>query len=110
MAKIISWEVSDAFWERVSSLVPAPGRDPEKVYRRKSGGGKKPLENQQIFEAVMYVLRTGCQWKALPKERFGSPSAILAHFMRWMHAGFFVSIWRAGLAEQRHCLALAKHR
>jgi hypothetical protein len=23
------------------------------------------------YEAIMYVLRTGCQWKALPKERFG---------------------------------------
>jgi transposase len=54
---------------------------------------------RQIFEAILYVLRTGCQWKALPKERFGSPSAIHTHFMRWMKAGFFVTLWRAGLAE-----------
>lgn len=46
---------------------------------------------------ILYVLRTGCQRKALPKGRFGSPSAIHAHFMRWMRSGFPLSLWRAGL-------------
>ena len=99
MAKIQSWEVSDPFWERVEPLIPAPERDPNKAYKRKSGGGRKPMPPRRIFEAIMYVLRTGCQWKALPKERFGSPSAVHTHFMRWMRAGFFVSLWRSGLAE-----------
>lgn len=70
-----------------------------KTYKRKAGGGKKHMEHRQVFEAILYVLRTGCQWKALPKERFGSPSAIHTHFMRWMKSGFFLSLWRAGLAE-----------
>ena len=109
MPKIQSWEVSDAFWKKVSSLIPAPERDPNKAYRRKPGGGKKPMEPRQIFEAIMYVLRTGCQWKALPKVRFGSPSAIHTHFMRWMRAGFFVSIWRAGLAEYDEMEGIAWH-
>jgi len=86
-------------WERAEPLVPVPERDPSKEYRRKAGGGRKPMPARQIFEAIMYVLRTGCQWKALPKERFGSPSAIHAHFMAWTRAGFFVALWRAGLAE-----------
>ncbi|TLD42387.1 MAG: Mobile element protein [Candidatus Jettenia ecosi] len=47
----------------------------------------------------MYVLRTGCQWKALPKERFGSASSIHAYFLQWLRAGFFLQLWRAGLAE-----------
>lgn len=47
----------------------------------------------------MYVLRTGCQWKALPKERFGSASAIHKRFLEWEEAGFFESVWKAGLAE-----------
>lgn len=54
---------------------------------------------RKIFEGIVYVLRTGCQWKALPKERFGSSSAIHAHFLRWAKSGFFVALWRAGLAE-----------
>jgi transposase len=52
-----------------------------------------------VFEAVMYVLRTGCQWKALPKERFGSASAVHKRFLEWEEAGVFEAIWRAGLAE-----------
>ncbi len=53
---------------------------------------------RQIFSAIVYVLRTGCQWKALPKE-FGSASAIHKHFQQWQRAGFFLALWRSGLAE-----------
>jgi len=53
---------------------------------------------RRVFSAIVYVLRTGCQWKALPKE-FGSASAIHLHFQQWHRAGLFVALWRAGLAE-----------
>ncbi len=99
MAKVQSWEVSDSFWARVEPLIPKPKRDPNKTYMRKPGGGRKPMPARQIFEGIVYVLRTGCQWRALPKEKYGSPSAIHAHFMRWNEAGFFLSLWQAGLAE-----------
>jgi len=45
------------------------------------------------------VLRTGCQWKALPKEKFGSASSVHQYFLDWEKEGFFESIWQAGLAE-----------
>lgn len=99
MAKIQSWEVSDAFWQKVEPLIPCPERDAATPYKRKPGGGRKPMPSRQIFAAIFYVLRTGCQWKALPKEQFGSASAIHAHFTKWMRAGFFVRLWQAGLAE-----------
>ena len=53
---------------------------------------------RQVFSAIVYVLRTGCLWKALPKE-LGSASAIHLHFQQWHRAGFFVMLWRSGLAE-----------
>jgi transposase len=100
MAKRLqSWEVSDAFWEHVNPLIPQPARDSERSYKRITGGGRKPIPYRRVFEGIVYVLRTGCQWKALPKERFGSPSSIHGYFTRWMKAGFFLSLWRAGLAE-----------
>ena len=52
-----------------------------------------------VDAAHVYVLRTGCQWKALPKERFGSASAVHKRFLEWEKAGFFESLWMAGLAE-----------
>jgi transposase len=109
MAKVQSWEVSDAFWEKVEPLIPAPQRDPSKSYKRKQGGGRKPIPSRRIFEAIIYVLRTGCQWKALPKERFGSPSAIHTHFIHWMQAGFFAQLWQAGLAEYDDMEGIAWH-
>jgi hypothetical protein len=50
---------------------------------------------RQVFSAIVYVLRTGYQWKALPKE-FGSASAVHKHFQKWHRAGFFLALWRSG--------------
>jgi len=99
MAQTKSWEVSDAFWTQVEPLIPKPERDSSKSYSRRLGGGRRPLPARQIFEAIVFVLRTGCQWKALPKERFGSSSSIHAYFQKWSEAGFFLTLWQAGLAE-----------
>ena len=70
----------------------------KRKYRRRRGVGRKPISPRDIFAAVVYVLRTGCQWKALPKA-FGSASSIHNHFRQWRHQGVFVRLWRAGLAE-----------
>ena len=99
MPRLPSRAVSDAFWARVEPLLPQPARDPNKPYIRKQGGGRKPLDYRKVFEGIVYVLRTGCQWKAVPKERYGSPSSIHAYFRLWEKAGVFLAIWRAGLAE-----------
>src|SRR5208283_917624 len=98
MAQIKSWTVSDALWAKAAPLIPAVKRMEGRRYQRKPGAGRKPMPARQVFSAVVYVLRTGCQWKALPRE-FGSASAVHAHFQRWQREGFFLRIWRAGLAE-----------
>lgn len=94
-----SWTVSDALWERVAPLIPTPRRPRGCVYQRKPGGGRKRLEPRRVFEAIVYVLRTGIQWKALPTAQFGSPSSIHKYFLAWKRAGVFVQLWRQGLAE-----------
>jgi transposase len=107
MKRNMSWKVSDAFWEKVEKLIPVPKRDLNKSYKRKSGGGRKPIPARRAFEAIIYLLRTGCQWQALPKEKFGSPSAIYTHFVKWQRAGFFLSLWRSGLAEDNEMEGIA---
>ena len=79
--RLPAWEVSDAFWQRVEPLLPERQRESDKEYVRKPGGGRKPKDARLVFEAIVYVLRTGCQWKALPSERFGSPSAIHKRYL-----------------------------
>lgn len=98
MTRAKSWEVTNSFWERVEPLVPPRVRPAGKPYVRNAGGGRKPKDARLVFEGIVYVLRTGCQWKALP-ERFGSASAIHARFLQWEKAGFFEKLWKAGLAE-----------
>jgi len=72
MQRIQSREVSDAFWERVEPLVPVRELDP----KRKVGGGRNPIPARRIFEAIIYVLRTGFQWKALPSGDVVSKSML----------------------------------
>jgi transposase len=102
-----AWEISDEFWKEVEPLIPEKQRDADKKYRRKPGGGRKPIESRKVFEGIFYVLRTGIQWKALPKERFGSPSAIHRYFLEWQALGVFLAIWKKGLAEYDDCEGIA---
>jgi transposase len=93
-SRLPAWVVSDDFWQRVEPLIPERRREVGKEYVRKAGGGRKPKDPRLVFEAIVYVLRTGCQWKALPSERFGSPSAIHKRFLEWQQAGVFEALWK----------------
>ena len=99
MSKSKTWEVTDDFWSRVEPLIPVRARVADQLYARKAGGGRKPKDPRLVFEGIVYVLRTGCQWKALPTERYGSASAIHARFLEWEKAGVFEALWQSGLAE-----------
>lgn len=92
------WEISDRFWEEVKPLIPEKTREPGRVYQRLAGGGRKPLDPRKVFSAIVYVLKTGIQWKALPKEWYGSPSSIHAYFKKWEEQGLFGELWKRGLA------------
>lgn len=97
--RVESWVVTDDFWCRVEPLIPLRQPLVDKEYVRKPGAGRPRKPARLVFEAIVYVLRTGCQWKALPKERFGSASAVHKRFLEWESAGVFEAMWKAGLAE-----------
>ena len=84
MGKVRSWEVSEEFWTRVEKLIPKRERDRSKVYRRKPGQGRRPMDPRRVFEGILFVPQTGCQRKALPKERFGSASSVHTYFRIWL--------------------------
>jgi transposase len=93
-----SWTISDEFWNKISWLIPEYQRDPSLKYKRKPGGGRKPPDKRKVLEGIFYVLRTGCQWKAIPCE-FGKGSNIHRYFQLWERAGFFEAIWAMALEE-----------
>ena len=93
MSRVPSWQVTDEFWGSAQALLPVRQRPSDKIYVRRAGGGRKPKKARLVFEAIVYALRAGCQWQALPAKRFGSASAIHARFLQWERAGFFEALY-----------------
>jgi transposase len=83
-------QIPDALWERVDLILP--------VYKRSRKGGRPRLCLRKVVSGILYVLQTGCQWKAMPKQ-FGSGSAIHAYFQEWVKLGVFEELWRLALEE-----------
>jgi transposase len=48
------------------------------------------------MDGIFYVLRTGCQWNALPPE-FGPCSTVHGRFLLWREDGVFRRLWIAGM-------------
>ncbi len=90
MARTEPWRVSDEFWEKVEPLIPpAPSH---------AKGGRSRMDDREAFAAMIYVLRTGIQWNALPRE-IGASSTVHDRYQEWERLGFFEELWRAGLLE-----------
>ncbi len=51
-------DLTDAEWGLVAPLIPPA----------KHGGRKRSVDVREVVNAIMYVLGTGCQWRALPKD------------------------------------------
>jgi transposase len=51
-------DLTDDEWAQVAPLIP----------RAKPGGNKRTVDIREVMNGVMYVLSTGCQWRALPKD------------------------------------------
>jgi len=59
-------------------------------------GGRPRMSDKKAFYAIFYVLRTGIQWKALPKS-LGAASTVHRRFQKWVSIGFFTDLWRLSL-------------
>lgn len=96
---VASWELSDSLWERIEPMLPKPkSRYRGRGRARRHIGGRPAADRHQLVTGILYVLRTGCQWNALPKE-FGSGKTVHRYFQRWVRAGVFKRLWQAGLTE-----------
>ena len=82
------WELSEAVWERAQPLLPETRPHPK--------GGRPRRDDRQMLGAILYVLRTGIQWNALPRE-IGASTTVYDRFREWERDGFFERLWAAGL-------------
>jgi len=65
------------------------------VLLTRQGGAGRPLELdlRQIVNAILYVLRTGCQWRNLPND-FPKYNSVYYHFRKWSKDGTLQAINR----------------
>ncbi len=73
-------DVSDEQWRIIQRLLPKPARR-----------GRKPLDRRRVLDAVLYVVRSGCQWRMLPRD-FPKWSTVYGIFRRWRLAGLWQQI------------------
>jgi len=85
------WHIPDDLWEGIALLLP------EHQNTHRFGGGRPRTPDRVCMEAILFVLRTGCQWKALNATRFCPSSTAHDRFQEWVAAGVFQSMWEAGL-------------
>jgi transposase len=89
-------DMSEAEWALVAPLIPPARR----------GGRRRSIDEREVLNAIFYVLATGCQWQALPKDL---PPKSTAHFyfMLWdwngalerIHEALYVAVREAAGRE-----------
>ncbi|WP_152981944.1 IS5 family transposase [Prosthecomicrobium hirschii] len=77
-------DLTDAEWALVEPLIP----------RAKPGGNKRRVNEREVVNGLMYMLSTGCQWRAIPKD-LPPRSTVHDYFERWSHDGTFGAIHHA---------------
>ncbi len=51
-------DLTDEEWTHVEPLIPPARR----------GGNKRHVDVREVMNGIMYILSTGCQWRAIPKD------------------------------------------
>ncbi len=65
-------DLTDEEWSIIASLIP----------RAKRGGNKRTVDERAVVNGVMYILSTGCQWAAPPKD-LPLRSTVNDYLRRW---------------------------
>lgn len=84
------WRIPDELWSQIEPLIP-PGK-PHPL-----GCHNPRVPDRCALDAILFVLRTGCQWEALTATGICSKSAAHRRFQEWTQAGVFRDLWVRGL-------------
>ena len=84
-------DLPDEVWEQIRTMLPNSRRR----YRR----GRPRMSDRQAMAAMLYRIRTGCAWKALPRS-LGAASTVHDRFLEWREAAVFEKLFQAGILAQ----------
>jgi len=86
VSKKDKWRLSDSLWNEIEPLLP-----PRKPHPLKCHNPRVPDKN--AMEAILFVLRTGCQWNSLDTTGICSCSSAYRRFREWLAADVFKKFW-----------------
>jgi transposase len=69
-------DLSDDEWRLIEPLIPPA----------KPGGNKRSVVMREVVNGLMYILSTGCQWRAIPKD-LAARSTVNRYFVLWTDDG-----------------------
>ena len=92
-------DLTDEEWALVEPMIPPAKR----------GGGKRTADMREVVNAVMYVLSTGCQWRALPKD-LPPRSTVHGYLDLWNWDGTLDRIHHALYVKCREKVGRARQR
>ncbi len=79
------WRTPDDLWN--DFVVPLL-----RVHDPEPRTGRPRIDQRDALDGIIFVLRTGCQWNALPKE-FGNDASVHRTYQRWVGLNLFRRIW-----------------
>lgn len=86
-------QLTETQWKLLLMLLPKPKWRP-------GGPGRPPVGLRQVFNGILYLSKTGCQWRMLPKA-FGCWQTVYGYFNRWSQQGLFQKIQQALSRRER---------
>ena len=86
-------DILDPEWAQIAPLLPPANRR----------GRRRSWHLREIVDAILYILWTGCQWRALPVE-FPPRSTVQRYFYRWRDDGILDRLNAVLVARARHRL------
>ena len=87
-------DLSDRQWPLIHRLLPRPKWQP-------GGPGCPPCDLRSVVNGILYVTKTGCQWRMLPKE-FGCWQTVYGYFNRWSRQGVWQQVLDQLTKRERH--------
>ncbi|WP_394365767.1 IS5 family transposase [Hymenobacter rubripertinctus] len=101
MATTQEFTISDTLWARLSPLLPVHTPKPHPLGRH-----RQRIPDRQVLNGIFFVLRTGCQWKALSATGICSSSTAHSRFQQWVEAGVFARLWNEALQDYEDLIGL----
>ena len=86
-------DVTDSQWAQILPLLPAAKSGPGKQ-------GRPARDLRVIINGILYLNKTGCQWRMLP-QTFGPWSSVYGYFYRWSRENVWKRVMNALRAEER---------